>query len=147
MISLIVRAKDGGVKTNNGEIREEAERTGETLKKRGVGGEMVLRIKELQDGRELLEENQEVGEDRVEGENSGGRESLPLVVVGEMEEIESGATLMRDPPGEIWMKGDPSEEDGKEVMWVEASPTRTGGVPNPTQQQQQHRYQTAKWHQ
>lgn len=101
---------------------------------------MVQRIKGQGDGRGLEEGRQVVGEEEEE-EETGDRETLYL----EMGEAEVAATLMRDPPGVIWMKGDLSVEDGEGGMWVEANPTRTGGVPSPTQQQ--HRYQTAKWHQ
>lgn len=84
------------------------------------------------------------------GEERGDRGTLYLEVEVVMGEAEVEATLMRrDLPGVIWMKGELSEEVGAEEMWVEANPTRTGGVQSPTQQQQQqqHRYQTAKWHQ
>lgn len=93
-----------------------------------------------------------VGEGKVEEEEevveeTGDKETPYLEVGGEMGETEVEATLMRDLPGVIWTKGDLSVEDGEGEMWVEANPTRTGGVPSPTQQQQQHRYQTAKWQQ
>lgn len=136
MIShLKTRAKDGGVKKKNGVITEE-EGTGETLENRVVDGLMVQMIKGQGDGRGLEEGRQEVGAE------TGGRGTLYL----EMGEAEVEATLMRrDLPGVIWMKGDLSEEGGEGEKSVEANPTRTGGVPSPTQQQ--HRYQTAKWHQ
>lgn len=140
MIShLKTRAKDGGLKKNNGVITEEGEITGETLENRVVGGQMVQKVKEQGDGRGLEEERQVVGEE------TGDRKNLHLEVGGEMGEVEVEATPMKALPGVIWMKGDLSEEDGEVEMWVEANPTKTGGVPNPTQQQ--HRYQTAKWHQ
>lgn len=132
------RAKDGRLKKKNGVITgEEGEGTGETLENRVVGGQMVRRIKGQGDGRGLEEER------LVVGEETGGRGTLYL----EMGEAEGEATLMRRaPPGVIWMKGELSEEVGEGEMWVEANPTRTGGVQSPTQLQQ-HRYQTAKWHQ
>lgn len=141
------RAKDGGLKNNNGGITEVEEGTGGTLENRVVGGQMVQRINRAgrEDGRGLEEGMQVAGEDNVKGEETGFRETQYLEVGVVVGETEVEATLMREPPGVIWKKGDHSEEDGEEEMQVEANPTRTGGVPSPTQQQ--HRYQTAKWHQ
>lgn len=125
--------------TNSGEVTEEEGKTGKTLNNRVVGGEMQPKIKEQGGGRGLQEK-------WVVGEKNGGRETPHLELGGEMGGVESEVTPMKDPPGETWKKEDLSEEDGgqeEEEMRVEASPTRTGGTPNPTQ----HRYQTAKWHQ
>lgn len=134
------RAKDGGLKNNNGGIAEEEEGTGETLEIRVVDGEMVQRINRAEQGggRGLEEEKPVVGQE------TGDRETLCQEVGVAMAEAEVEATPMRDLPGVIWKKADLSEEDGEEEMWVEANPTRTGVVPSPMQQ---HRYQTAKWHQ
>lgn len=136
------RAKDGGLKNNNGGIAEVEEGSGETLENRVVGGQMLQRIKGQVGGRGLKEGRQGVGEDSVVGEETGDRETLHLEVGVEMGEAEVETNLMRDLPGVIWTKGDVREEDGE--MGVEANLTRTGGVLSPTQQ---HRYQTAKWHQ
>ena len=109
------------------------EGTGETLENRVVGGGTVQRIKGQGGGRGLDEGRQ------VAGEETGRRGTQEM---GEAE-VEA-APMRRRLPGVIWMKGGLSGEDGEGEMWVEANPTRTGGRPSPTQQ---HRYQTAKWHQ
>lgn len=111
------------------------------------GGQMVQRIKKAgqEDGRGLEEETQVVGEDSRKGEENGLRETQYLEVEVAVCKTEVEATLMRDLLGVTWKKGDLREADGEEEILVAENPTRTGGVQIPTQQQ--HRYQTAKWHQ
>lgn len=89
--SLKSRAKGGGLKNNNGGIAEVEEGTGETLENRVVGGQIVQRINWVgqEDGRGLKEERQVVGEDIVEGEETGDRETLYLDVGVAMGKAES----------------------------------------------------------
>ncbi len=91
------RAKDGGLKNNNGGITEVEEETGETLENRVVGGQMVKKINwpGQEDGRGPKEGRQ------VAGEETGDRETpyLELGVVTGKAEVET--TLMRDPLGVI----------------------------------------------